>query len=130
MKSLPLLVFVVLIYFVVVLVGPGLEQVLYAGVLPSGESWAVKVSDAIIALGLFVLFFELVKATRSTVASMIDQALSMLLFAGCIVLFLLVRSAASATFLLLTVMSFIDVLASFVIALSVSRRDVTIERGA
>ena len=129
LKAMPLLVFVLVAYFVVVIGGPGaLDKVLFSATLPSGANWSLKMADTIVALGLLVLFLELVKSTRSSVAGMVDQGLSMLLFALCIVLFLVVRSAGTATFLLLTVMSLVDVLAAFVIAVSVARRDVTIER--
>lgn len=129
LKATPLLAFVLALYFVTVFIVPGaLDRVLFSGVVPSGATWTLKAADLIIALGLLVLFFELVKATRSTVASMIDQILSMLLFTGCIVLFLLVQAAGTATFFLLTIMSFVDVLATFIITVSVTRRDITVER--
>lgn len=129
LKTMPLLVFVLVVYFVAVIGGPtGLDRVVFSGTVPSGANWAVTTADLIIALGLFVLFFEMIKATRSNVASIIDQLLSMMLFAGCIVLFLLVRPAGTSTFLLITVMSLVDVLAGFVITVSATRRDITIER--
>ena len=127
---MPLLVFVLVAYFAVAIAGPGaLEKVLFSGVVPSGSSWTLTAGDLVIAFGLLVLFFELVKATRSTVASIIDQLLSMLLFGACIVLFLLVGSAGNGTFLLITLMSLVDVLAGFVITVVANRRDITVERG-
>jgi hypothetical protein len=130
LKALPLLIFVLAAYFVAVIAGPGgLERVVFSGTVPSGANWALSVGNLIIAFGLLVPFFELIKVTRSSVASIIDQLLSMLLFAACIVLFLLVRSAGTATFLLITLMSLVDVLAGFVIAIVSNRRDITVERG-
>jgi len=130
LKAMPLLVFALAAYFLVAVTGSGaLDRELFSGALPSGANWTLKTADLIVAFGLFVLFFEMIKATRSTVASIIDQILSMLLFAAFIVLFLLVRSAGTGTFLLLTLMSLVDVLAGFVITVSSTRRDITVERG-
>jgi len=113
----------------VILVWPGgLDSIVFSAALPSGASWSLKAADLIIGLGLIVLFFEVIKAARSSVASMIDQILSIVLFALSIVAFVMVRSAGTATFLLLTEMSFVDVIAGFVVTVSVSRRDITIER--
>ena len=129
LKALPLLAFVVVAYFVTVIAGTdALNKNVLSGTAPSGAPWTLRTADLILGLGLFVLFFEIVKSTRSTVSSIVDQILSMLLFAACIVLFLVVRSAGTGTFLLLTTMSFVDVLSAFIITVSVSRRDVTIER--
>ena len=129
LKATPLLVFAIVAYFAAVIVGPGgLDRIVFAGTLPSGASWALKTADLVIGFGLLILFVEIIKSTRSTVSSLVDQLLSIIVFTLSIVLFLLVRPAGTATFLLLTLMSFVDVLAAFVITVSVSRRDVTIER--
>lgn len=129
LKAIPLLAFVVVVYFVTAIAGTGaLDKIVLSGTAPSGAAWTLRTADLILGLGLFVLFFEIVKSTRSTVASLVDQLLSIMLFAACIVLFLLVRPFGTGTFLLLTTMSFVDVLAAFIITVSVSRRDVTIER--
>ena len=130
LKATPLLIFVLAGYFLVAATGAGaLDTIVFSGAVPSGGTLALRTGELIVGVGLLVLFFEVIKATRSTIAGMVDQVLSIMLFTVCIVLFLLVRSAATGTFLLLTVMSFVDVLAAFIITVSVSRRDVTIERG-
>ena len=130
LKATPLLIFVLAAYFIVTLAGPGaLDKTVLSATLPSGANGVVRTADLIIAFGLFVLFFELIKATRSTVAAIVDQLFSMLLFAATVVLFLLVRPAGTSTFLLIVVMSLVDVLAGFVITVSSSRRDISIDRG-
>ena len=129
LKAIPLLGFVLAAYFLVVIGGPGeLDKILLSGSAPSGARWSLKLSDVIIGLGLLVMFVEMLKATRASVSTMIDQGLSMLLFGLCIVLFLLVHSAGTGTFMLLTLMSIVDVLAGFVITTAANRRDINIER--
>ena len=58
---------------------------------------------------------------------MVDHALSLILFLGMLVEFLLVKQAASATFFLLLVISFIDVLGGFAVSLRSAQRDLTVE---
>ena len=129
LKAVPLMGFVLVVYFLVAIGGTGeLEKTLLSGSAPSGAKWSLKISDIIIGLGLLVMFVEMLKSTRASVATMIDQGLSMLLFGLCIVLFLLVRTAGTGTFMLLTFMSLVDVLAGFVITTAANRRDINIER--
>ena len=66
------------------------------------------------------------KATRSSQASAIEHALSALVFAGYLIEFLLVKSAGTGVFLVLTLMSFLDLIAGFTVTLGAARRDVTI----
>ncbi len=58
-----------------------------------------------------MLFGEIMKSTRIGIRTVIDHALSLILFLGMLVEFLLVKQTASATFFLLLVISFVDVLA-------------------
>ena len=55
------------------------------------------------------------------------HALSLILFLGMLVEFLLVKQAATATFFLLLVVSFIDVLGGFAVTLRSAQRDLTVE---
>jgi uncharacterized membrane protein len=73
------------------------------------------------------LFIEVVKATRSSMASAIDHALSALVFAAYLVEFLLVKAAGTGVFLVLTIMSFLDLIAGFTVTLGTARRDLTIQ---
>ena len=56
-----------------------------------------------------MLFGEVMKVARIGTRTVVDHALSLLLFLGMLVEFLLVKQAATATFFLLLVISFIDV---------------------
>ena len=48
------------------------------------------------------------------------------MFAGYLIEFLLVKSAGAGVFLVLTLMSFLDLIAGFTVTLGAARRDVTI----
>ena len=54
-------------------------------------------------MGVVALFIEIVKATRSSMASAVDHALSALVFAAYLVEFLLVKAAGTGVFLVLTI---------------------------
>ena len=93
----------------------------------SGADWTMSAGEMLLVLAILLLFGEMMKSTRIGVRTVIDHALSLILFLGMIVEFILVRQAATATFFLLLVVSFIDVLGGFAITLRSAQRDLTVE---
>lgn len=83
----------------------------------------LTVGDLLLAAGLVLLYLEVFKATRTGVASIIDHLLSIGLFIACLLEFLLFPEMATATFLILTLITLIDVIARFTITISSARRD-------
>ena len=77
----------------------------------------------LLALALVLLFFQLLKATRGGGASITENALSTMVFATCMILFLVWDRAATSTFFLLTLMSMVDVIAAFAVTLNAARRE-------
>ena len=60
MRLIPLLSFAVLVYAGLAMMGGSvLTASLLEITLPSGAAWALSISDLTIALGLILLFFEL-----------------------------------------------------------------------
>ncbi|TWH64384.1 hypothetical protein LX59_02591 [Azomonas agilis] len=124
-KSIPLLLFVFIAYNLIAVGGPEqLNQVLLQTTLLSGVSWSFTVSDLLLALGIIALCVEMIKATRSSNASILDHMLSMLLFVAFLVEFIAYSLAATSTFFLMMLMSFVDVLAGFTVTIAAARRDV------
>ena len=64
---------------------------------------------------------EVMKSTRIGMRTVVDHALSLILFLGMLVEFMLVKQAATATFFLLLVISFVDVLGGFAVTLAFGR---------
>jgi hypothetical protein len=64
---------------------------------------------------------------RADFATWSAAALSLILFVGMLIEFILIKQAATATFFLLLVISFFDVLGGFVVTLRSAQRDVTVE---
>jgi hypothetical protein len=89
----------------------------------SGATWTLTIGDFVIIATLVLLFVELIKATRTGGSSIVDHALSMILFMICIVEFLAVRQAATSVFFFILFVTLIDVVAGFSITIRGARRD-------
>jgi hypothetical protein len=79
--------------------------------------WTLTLGDLLVAVATFILFLEVVKSIRMARRGVVDHLLSLALFAGMAAEFVLVREAATATFFLLLVASFVDVIGGFAFAL-------------
>jgi hypothetical protein len=67
--------------------------------------------DALLALGLILLLFEVVKAARPGARYLTDHLLSLIVFGGAVAEFLLLAPFATSTFFLLAVMAGVEFLA-------------------
>ena len=79
--------------------------------------------DLVVLSGLFLLYIEIFKATRTSNASIVDHVASLVVFVVALVEFLLLPRFAHGAFLALLVMCLIDVIAGFTVTLSSARRD-------
>ena len=131
MLGFPLLLIPFAIYNIIAFLMPGVS---WTGAVTtvhvvSGADWSMSAGDMLVALGILVLFGEIMKSTRIGIRTVVDHALSLILFLGMLVEFLLVKQCATATFFLLLVISFIDVLGGFAVTLRSAQRDLTVEGG-
>ena len=94
--------------------------------LLSGGEWTFTIGDLILLVTLFLLFIEIVKSTFTTTSTLIDHALSMVVFIAMLVEFLMVKQAATSVFFLIMMASLIDVIAGYTIGIRVARRDLNI----
>jgi hypothetical protein len=125
----PLLLVPFAIYNIIAFLMPGVS---WTGVVAtvhmvSDADWTMSAGDILITLAILLLFGEVMKSTRIGMRTVVDHALSLILFLGMLVEFLLVKQAATATFFLLLVVSFIDVLSGFAVTLRSAQRDLTVE---
>jgi hypothetical protein len=125
----PLLVIPFAIYNIVAFLMPGVSwSATIATVhMVSGADWTMTAGDILIAVAMLLLFGEVMKSTRISLRSVVDHALSLILFLAMLVEFLLVKQAATATFFLMLVISFVDVLGGFAVSLRSAQRDLTVE---
>ncbi|PID47134.1 MAG: hypothetical protein CSB47_00960 [Proteobacteria bacterium] len=94
--------------------------------LPSGAPWKPTVAVIVILLGLVALFIELFKSTRTSSVSIMDHILSTFVLIGFMVSWLVCDWAGNSVFLILTTMSFLDVIAGFTITIASARRDLSL----
>jgi hypothetical protein len=123
LAAIPLLTLPLLLYVAFALAGMDLNAPRFEIALPSAGVWKLALGDIVLAVGLFFLFFEIIKATRTGGASVMDHAISMIVFVACLILFLIWDRAATSTFFLLMMMALIDVIAGFSVTIVSARRD-------
>jgi hypothetical protein len=126
----PLLIIPLAIYNMVVFLMPGVpwDTELVTVPMMSGGQWKIVFSDVLLAITLIMLFFETIKATRSSSRSVIDHMLSTMVFVGALIEFLLVPQAATSTFALIVLIALIDVIGGYTVSIRTARRDFSIER--
>lgn len=132
LMALPLMVIPLVLYNIIAVFagsGPATDALgarLVSITMLKGAQWVFTWGDLVILITLIVLFAELVKATYTRTASLVDHGLSMLVFVACIVEFLTVNAAATSVFFFIMVGALIDVVAGFTIGIRVARRDLSI----
>jgi len=122
-SAVPLLVIPLLAYVAFAGAGADFDIPRFSIALPSGGVWQLGLGTILLALALVLLFFQLLKATRGCGASITENALSTMVFAACLILFLVWDRAATSTFFLLTLMSMVDVIAAFSVTVNAARRE-------
>jgi hypothetical protein len=128
-RQTPLIGILAVIYLILAAVlDTALGRTIFNLTLPSGRVWAFTVSDLFLVLGLFLLYLEILKSTRTGRGQIVEHIVSMVVFVGCLLLFLLVAQTGTTTFLLITVMAAVDVVAGFTVSIVAARRDMEIER--
>jgi hypothetical protein len=128
-RQVPLIGVLAVVYLIVAAVFENvLGRNLFTLTMPSQAQWVFGVRDFFEVVGLALLYLEILKSTRTGRGQIVEHIVSMLVFVGCLLLFLLVRQTGSSTFLLITCMSAIDVVAGFTVSIVSARRDMEIER--
>ena len=126
--GLPLLVIPVAIYHVLVLgtITP-LDQSLMQFTLRPDSLLVVSWGYFLIGLALVLLYVEIFKSTRTGNVSILDHLFSMLLLLVCVVELIVLPEMGTETFLILTLMTLIDVIAGFTVTISGARRDFSVQ---
>jgi hypothetical protein len=124
----PLFVFVVLLYVIMAFVLPegALElgaKHLFEMQLPSEAVWKPSWSGIFIMFGVVILYFEVVKSTKTNTLASIEHVFSIGVFILALMLFLLYKPTGTSTFLIITLMSLLDVVAGLSISIAAARRD-------
>ena len=126
--SIPLFVYLLIAANVVMLGGSGLAMniIVTEFPLPSGASTVITVSDMLILTAVIFLYIETFKATRTSILSIVDHALSLLVFVFFLIEYLVVAAVGNTTFLIITIISLMDVVMGFTVTISTAKRDLTL----
>jgi hypothetical protein len=121
--GVPLLIIPLAIYNILAFLIPGFvwtDEVAHFRMKSEGE-WGVTSGDIMVAGSILILAVEMMRAGRAG-RSIVDHMLSTLVFIGMMVEFVLVKEAASTTFFLLLLISFVDVTGGFAMGVRRSHR--------
>jgi hypothetical protein len=95
--------------------------------LLEGRQLAVTTGDLLVALGMLLLYLEVLKAARPGTKAVMDHVLSLILFIAMASELVLVPPAATSTLLLLAVLAFVDVIAGLSLARQPKPHEIVIE---
>jgi hypothetical protein len=125
--GVPLLIFSFAIYNIVafLLHGFSWSMAVVQFRLASGSDIMFTAGDLIVGGSILILLIEMVKSARLSRRSIVDHILSMVLFVAMLIEFLLVPEAGTSTFLLLLVISFVDVTGGFAVSIRAAQRDIS-----
>jgi hypothetical protein len=95
--------------------------------LLSGARMEVNAGDILVLIAVLLLYVEILKATRMSSKAIMDHVLSLILFMGMFVEFIVVQKAATSTFLILLALSFVDVIGGFTVTIRAAQRQIEVE---
>jgi len=112
MVGFPLLLIPLAIYNIIVFLMPGvsLAEPVVNLTLMSGAEWPLTLSDMLLALGIVLLLFEVIKGARPGAKYLTDHLLSLVVFGCAAAEFLLWPRFGSSTYFLLALLALVDFL--------------------
>jgi hypothetical protein len=113
MIGFPLLLIPLAICNIIVFLMPGVAFAtpLFTLTLVSGVAWPVTLSDVLIALGILLLLFEVIKGARPGSKYFMDHLLSLVVFGGAAAEFVMLPQFGTSSYFLLTMLALVDFLA-------------------
>lgn len=134
LKNIPLMGLLLVAYNLIAFMGgPSIADVLQAtfirATLPSEAELVIQFDHLFVLVGIVLLYVEVLKSARYSQDTIVDHALSMLVFVIFLIEFIVVEPCGTATFLILTFMALLDVIAGYTVSLSTARRDIAFGGG-
>lgn len=132
-QMFPLLGISLIVYAVLTLTGAaGADWYLLTFVeLPmvSGDVWRVTWGDFFLLVSMGLLFVELLRSTKTGSESIMNHALSVVVFIAALLLFIIVKGFGNSVFFLFMTMTFLDFMAGFIVTTVTARRDLSVGGG-
>ncbi len=112
MVGFPLLLIPLAIFNIIVFLMPGvsLAEPVLKLTLMSGAEWPVTLGDMLLALGILMLMFEVIKGARPGAKYLTDHLLSLIVFGAAAAEFLLWPRFGTSTYGLLALLALVDFL--------------------
>ncbi len=108
----PLLLIPLAICNIIVFLMPGvlLTEPVFTLTLVSGAAWPVTLGDVLLALGIVLLLFEIIKGSRAGGKYLTDHVLALVVFGAAAAEFVMLPQFGSSTFFMLTLLALVDFL--------------------
>lgn len=108
----PLLLIPLAICNIIIFLMPGvlLTEPVVTLTLVSGVAWPVTLGDVLLALGIVLLLFEVIKGFRPGGKYLTDHLLSLAVFGGAATEFVMLPQFGSSTYFMLTLLALVDFL--------------------
>ncbi len=129
MVGFPLLLIPLAIYNIIVFLMPGVSfaDPLVTVTLMSGVGWPVTLGDMLLALGIVLLLFEIIKGARPGAKYLTDHLLSLVVFGAAAAEFLLWPQFGHSIYCLLALLALVDFLSGIALR---ARRGAPVAVGA
>lgn len=95
----------------------------------SGDQWNVTWGDLFLVASMGLLFVELLRSTKTGSESIMNHALSVVVFVIALLLFIIVKGFGNSVFFLYMTMTFLDFMAGFIVTTVTARRDLSVGEG-
>lgn len=120
----PLLLIPLAIFNIMVFLMPGVSFAapVFSITLMSGETWAVTVGDLLIATGILLLLFEVIKGARPGGKYLTDHLLSLLILGAAAAEFVLLPKFGNSVYFLLTALALVDFISGIALRTRRARR--------
>ncbi len=132
-QMFPLLAISLIVYAVLALTGmagsadvPWYDVVVIQPEMVSGDTWYVSWGDMFLLASMGLLFVELLRSTKTGSESIMNHALSVVVFVVSLLLFIIVEGFGNSVFFLFMSMTFLDFMAGFIVTTVTARRDLAV----
>lgn len=135
-QMFPLLAISLIVYSVLTLTGavgavgtPWYDMTFVILPMVSTDQWVVTWGDLFLLGSMGLLFIELLRATKTGSESIMNHALSVVVFVVALLLFIIVKGFGNSVFFLFMTMTFLDFMAGFIVTTVTARRDLSVSDG-
>lgn len=135
-QMFPLLAVSLIVYSILTLTGavgsadlPWYEMTFVELPMVSGDVWGVSWGDLFLVFSMGLLFVELLRSTKTGSESIMNHALSVVVFVVALLLFIIVKGFGNSVFFIFMSMTFLDFMAGFIVTTVTARRDLAVGGG-